>query len=83
MELKNDTVKVEDNTSNEQDDDIETSIDPYVEFDIKKNYINMSDVEREKLAWMKNIPKIQLNEVCVSDKHLKMTKCFLSFLFQF
>ncbi|XP_057315544.1 RNA polymerase II-associated protein 1-like [Hydractinia symbiolongicarpus] len=37
-------------------------VDPYVEFNIKKDYVHMSDVEKEKLAWMTKIPSVKLKE---------------------
>jgi len=64
-EIKDYKIEFRDNAkeTSEKYDVTEKPIDPYLEFDIKKNYINMSDIEREKLEWMKNIPKIQLQEV--------------------
>ena len=38
-------------------------IDPHKEFNIQKDYINMNSVEQEKLAWMKDVPKIELSKV--------------------
>ena len=33
-------------------------VDPYKLFGIQKNYVNMGKVEKEKLAWMKDLPKV-------------------------
>ena len=43
-------------------------LDPFVEFDIQKDYVNMKDVEKEKLEWMKKVPKIELDQVCFNTQ---------------
>ena len=40
-------------------------VNPHKELNIKKDYVNMNIVETEKLAWMKDIPKIELKKVSV------------------
>ena len=39
-----------------------------MEFDIQKDYVNMKDVEKEKLEWMKKVPKIELDQVCFNTQ---------------
>lgn len=59
-------------TTNEKDEkqsetapiEIQDPIDPYKEFSIQRDYINMKSVEQEKLAWMKDVPKIEMSKVC-------------------
>lgn len=48
---------------NENGDVKSLEVNPYVEFNIKKDYVHMSDVEKEKLAWMTKIPSVKLKEV--------------------
>ena len=44
--------------------DIEPSeVDPYKEFDIKRDFVNMNEIEKEKLSWMKEVPEVRLKEV--------------------
>lgn len=38
-------------------------VDPYKVFGIQKNYVNMDKVEKEKLAWMKDLPKVLTRKV--------------------
>lgn len=38
-------------------------VDPYKLFGIQKNYVNMDKVEKEKLAWMKDLPKVLTRKV--------------------
>ena len=41
----------------------EGKFDPYLTLGIKKDYVNMGDVEHEKLAWMKDLPRIHTQKV--------------------
>lgn len=43
-------------------DNNKEGIDPYKEFGINKNLIHMGNIEREKLSWMKDLPKLHKHE---------------------
>ena len=45
------------------DKDGSAAVDPHEEFGIGKGYINMNVVEKEKLQWMKRLPKVHTKKV--------------------
>ncbi|XP_066914199.1 RNA polymerase II-associated protein 1-like [Clytia hemisphaerica] len=61
----NDADITQKKTGNEDDPD---PLNPFAEFDIQKDYVNMKDIEKDKLEWMKKVPKIELNQESITPR---------------
>lgn len=57
------TEKIQKKTQSVSQQHADDEIDPYKVFGIQKDYVNMDKVEKEKLAWMKDLPKVLTRKV--------------------
>ena len=57
------TKKMQKKTQSVLQQHADDEVDPYKVFGIQKDYVNMGKVEKEKLAWMKDLPKVLTRKV--------------------